>query len=403
VSAAGLCAVAGLLAGTGATGALDLADRAQLSSRVAAPGQRQAPVDLENGATALLTVSAAPLQLRLGYGPQYTLVDAFDERARARVLLQAGFAQLSLGRAGQVLSLNATGSIGEQSFARLVSAPVDPAARADPATSRVDFLPAANAPLPIASWSAGLVFSQPWSARWRSTFAVTYGESGGRGEAAQMILPQQQTATAGVSTTFAASRLDQLAGGVEAVNTRASSGLDYSGLGLALAWSRRLAPRTALRLGAGAIAGRQRDVRLGATRPTLEGTASAVLTTDLLRAHDLLVSLAVGASVAPQVASLTGVRQQRTQGAATLTAQLFQRTTVTATVDATQTLPLEDPHEARIVGAGVSASHRVGDLIDLVAGYRTAWQQSRDPFIASLPRQWFAYLGVALRTPSLTF
>jgi hypothetical protein len=403
VNAATLCSMASLLLGGELRGGLDLADRTQLSSRAALPGQRQTPIDVENGAMAVATLAWAPAHARLGYGPQYTLVDAFDERERARILMQTGFAGVSFGGRGYALSLNATGSLGSQSFSRLVSAPADPQAAPDPAAARVDFLPRNNEPLPISSLSGGATLSCQWSGRWSSAWSAMYSVSGGRGAEAQAVLPQQRTATAGVSTTYAASHTDQVSGSLEAVNTRTSNGLDYSGLGVTLGWSVRLAPRSGLRLSAGAIGGRQRQPDMPVARFTMEGTASGVVTSELLRARDLLVSLSLGASVAPQVASLTGTRQQRTQGAGTVTAQLFRRTTVAATVDATQTLPLEDPHEARILGAGLAVSQRAGDLVDLVAGYRSAWQQSRDPFIASLPRQWFAYIGLALRTPTLAF
>jgi hypothetical protein len=227
------------------------------------------------------------------------------------------------------------------------------------------------------------------------------------------VLPQQKTANAEASLEHdlapgQTGKLSLVADNIRTSNGQ-GQGVDYTALGLRLGWGRTLVRGATLFLQGGVVGGlHERQGGDGAMGPPgrstiFHPTAAANLSLPLVRSRGLEVSLGWGAGLSPQVTSLSGEVQQRVEGATTLSVRILERTTAAATCDVVQTLPIDDPREARLVGAGLNVAHKVAELVDLNAGYRSAWQHSRDPSVGSLPRQWFAYLGVSLRAPPLKF
>jgi hypothetical protein len=414
---------AGLL--TALHGAATVSDTTSVSARPSNAGAcldatggaaAQTPVDLDNRPAIQLGLTMPEVNVSLGYAPIFSVRSAFDDRQRTSLVLHSGYLTAGYGTHRFQVSLGVSGTLGTQSFTRLITAPVNPAAPVDPTRSQIDFLPPVQA-VDVLTTTVGGGVGYQWSHRWNSTLSAAYSVAGGRGEEAQALLPQSKVISAGVSTGFAATPIDQLTSNLTGTNTRTSNNNEYTGLQLGVSWGHRLSPTAASQLTLGTSAYRAVNglgcsdagaamaptMAIVCTRETtVYPTAAGALSMGLLRERDFNVGLGLGASVVPAVTALTGRLQQRVQGTATVSATILEDSTVALSFDSAQTVP-RDEHEVRVIGVGITVGHRLSKLVDVTAGYRTAWQQSNDPALGELPQQWSAFLGLSLRAPPLAF
>ena len=389
-------------------GTVNVTDRVQTSSRFA-PDRRQAPFDFDNSPSAALGLKWSSLQLMIGYTAQLTVLDALNARQRTSVVLHTGFSNATFFGPRYRLSLSQAASVGTQTFARLVTTPANPGVAPDPAASRVDFIPPSYDPVAIVSLTSGAVVEYDWTRRWRTGLSAAYAFSGGTGRS-EGVLPQQSTTVALASTDYAVSRQDQIGVSLGVEHLRTSLRLRYSAVRGTVGWTYRAGPGTAARVEGGAVVGVQTSpetspsgVGFVAWKTAAYPRVAASLGQDLFRRRGIQVALGLGAAAAPMITAVNGQLQQRVQGTATLNTTVADNTIIAATGDAAQTLPLRDAREVRILGVGLAVTHRAATVLDLTLGGRMAWQHARDPLNGSFPALWFAYAGVILRSPGLTF
>jgi hypothetical protein len=381
-------------------GAVNVAAAIRGSARNALDGHGT-EYDVEGAPLLDLSLRSGRDELALGYSPTFTLRSAFRDEQRAFTILHNAFGRFVLAGPQWRLTLGQTLSFGDLSFATLrTPISLDPAAPRDPTAPRIDLIPTDRF-VAVLSETTSAQFALDWTRRLRSALGASYSISGGRGARAQMLMPRIKTATAELTTDYDLGHGDALGAGSTLSNIRTSNGHEYWLLGLFGRANHQFSTGLSGQLILGATGVRRED-ELHRTHTTVEPTGAATLTIEFVHERDLAASLALGASLAPAVTGLTGELQQRAQGSTTFLLQIDE-VRFSATADASQTLPADDPHAARIIGAAAGVTYTPAPFIDLVAEYRSAWQSAHDPMIASLPRQWIASVGVTLRAPTVHF
>ncbi len=119
-----------------------------------------------------------------------------------------------------------------------------------------------------------------------------------------------------------------------------------------------------------------------------------------MRRRHFVLSSSFGTSYRPVVNPVTGQLQGWLQGSGTLHAQA-DKVGLTATVDGTQTIPLNADNEVHLFGASLVGTYSPGKVVGFTAGYRSVWQGSRNPLLDTLPRQWVLFAGLTLSAPSI--
>jgi hypothetical protein len=186
-------------------------------------------------------------------------------------------------------------------------------------------------------------------------------------------------------------------------NTVASSGFHNWDIGLTANWAHKLSATTTAAFSAGVFGLRVINPDRSITY-TIYPTASASLqgAIYLVRERDFQLSLQLGGGLTPVINPVTGQFQQVVTGNGALLAAMG-RFSVSANVDATQTIPTDGPNAARVVGAGAVATYRPAELVDVFAAYHRTWQFAADPRVGTLPPLWIALVGLTLRAPPLKF
>jgi hypothetical protein len=374
-------------------------------------------LDVDNRPSVGLGVTGPYATVGLGYAPIFSLRSALDDNERSRTILHTGFANVTVAGSQLSLTLGVSGSLGTQSFATLVLPVNDPTARPDPMVSRLDFIPTVQT-VEVLTETSTLSLGYMWNHRWHSSASAGYTISGGRGEDAQRLIPQQKTVHADLGTDYAVSHVDRVSASVGVSQMHLSNGNEFIGMPVSGSWSHTFSATSSGQLNGGINATKSATGSLcepGA--PQLPGTVGPGMCTRvlsvypttgasfsdvLLRQQGLGVTLGLGMSLSPVVTSLTGELQERAQGTAGVTTTILEHTTITASFDGAGTFPPND-NEVRVLGAGVTFSHTLDKLVDVTAGYRSAWQESRDPRVGTLPRQWSAFLGLNVRAPAVAF
>jgi hypothetical protein len=354
--------------------------------------------DLSGSPSVQLALREGRLDFSLGYTPFFTLRAIGDPVDQATLLMHNGSGSVGYRGPGYHLLLSEGVAYGTQSFLTLRTTPLDPNAPKDPTAANIELIPTAQT---LRTFSEATTFTgvYEWSRRWRSSALATYAITGGLGAAAEQFVPQQRMASVGLSNDYLVTHDDHFSMGATVADVHVSNGYTHLTGAIELGWAHQFTPRLAGQLFGGGFAARTTS-RDFTPYYLLTLTTGGSGTAQLIRRGKMALAANAGVAVAPQVNYLTGLLQQRVQGTAGLTLRI-DRFSAGVNGDVAQTFPVSDPQAVRIVGAGANASYSVTRWLDLTASYRSAWQESHDPRIVSLPRQWSAVLGVAVRPPPI--
>jgi hypothetical protein len=368
-----------------------------------------------------------------GYGPLLTLQDAFRPES---TFLYLHAAHATYGRSWRryQLSLAENVTLGEKNFSNLTSLTAPPAATAPSATaapgatgaagataapgaapmpgampgammasttSPSGQLQPANRPLWIFTENTTAALGHAISHRTSISFSVGYGVSGGLREEDRQYLVQQRSETAGLTLGYRLSTRDGLGATGGVTRTETSNGFEHLVVIESGTYTHAINRRLTGNIGAGVAQDWSRGPD-GKWTFTPYPTASAGLTGELYayRRRSYTLTVSFGSTLAPSVNPITGeLRETLSGGLNVLWAG--SRTTVSGTMSAAQTFPVDDT-SARFVGLGLVASHKLGALVDVSAGYATALQISQDARL-SFSRQWVAFAGITIRAPAISF
>jgi hypothetical protein len=351
------------------------------------------------------------LNLSLGYGPMFNFRNLGSSDA-GTVVLHSGYLRVGYSERAFTLAISESASVGTMAFRGLRTVPVDPKAVPNPTMSGVDLVPA-NDVQRVFNESTGASMSYRWNPRISSGLSSSYSIGGGWGDQAQVSLPQIRTAGGEVSTSYLLTTADTTGLSVGLSNIRTHGGTEgtdatgqpilspdyrYWSLSANLHWTHRWSRATSTSLAGGAYG--YSTVREGHTRLySLSLNGGGSFDTQLLREGRMVVSAGLGAGVGPSVNTLTGAIQQRAQGTGRLTATM-QEFSVNASVDGSQSFPIDDPQAARLIGAGVGAGYAVSKFMDLALDYRSTFQSSN---VSSVSHLWTVFLTLSVRAPPVRF
>lgn len=243
-----------------------------------------------------------------------------------------------------------------------------------------------------------------WSPTLHSSLLGSYRIAGGLGDRAELLLPLQRTAFAGVAVHKAVSPRDELTTDLNGTETEVVRGPDSMVLILTETWRRQWSPYVSSSIGAGvAVTNAQQlnsDERTTGVEPTANGRVDATV----WRAAEAALLLHAGTSIAPTVNPLTGNLQTRVAGDAGAALNV-EHTEITADGDVVQTLPSDEPDATRVIGASTGVAQEIGGVVFLSARYRSVWQNVGDvnAMTSKLERQWSAVFAVTLIGPVVTF
>jgi hypothetical protein len=351
---------AGLL--LAAAGVLDLGGRSEIRVRGDADS---AFFDVEATPTAALRLRSPTWEASLGYAPRFTLRQV-DPRASFEVLHAATLAA-SWRRPRTTLSLQGRGTYGTESFASLAlqTAPSgSPQLDRLPETTRIDY----------ASLRAGATLRHAASRRWLITGSVGYSLGGGTDDASRTVIPFQSGPYGSLGAEAALTRKDRLVSTLQASHARFSSGPEITVIEASEAWRRTLTRRTESSLRAGVAGALHHSFDSGARRAALYPVAEATLL------HTLPADrLALRASVwiAPVVDRLSGLVDERLQGAVSGTWNVTPRLAVRGQVGAAQSIPWTGDQAIRLALADVAMSVKVNERLHVDVGTRGALQSPR--------------------------
>jgi hypothetical protein len=408
-------AVYGAIAAT-----LSLGDNSSISARSPVQGREtEAPVDMDTTPYCGLSLRFTPnFDLSVGYSPRLTLYSAFDSPRRSTSLFHQAYLSTGYGGARYRITLSQSVGIGTQNYARLYFTPTDPNARVDPTAPRVDFIPPGSDTVQVINETTSVGFNYQWSRFLSTALNAGYGINGGTGSA-QAVVPRQRIATAGISVGTQISTSDNLSTTLGVMNTRTTArppmeDANYLGFSLSEHWTHRFSPTMGLGLGVGALLVRDTSQPDSKFRLSFFPTSQATLDIALWRQAGYALTLTVGASMLPTVMALSSQLQLRMQGTATLTMAIGRDTSITATFDGAQTLPLDDPRAARLLGGGLAVNQRIFSLLSANAGVRVAEQHLGGYFVTVMQQPpigqsqldytyWYAFVGFTVSAPPIRF
>jgi hypothetical protein len=343
-----------------------------------------------------------------GYAPDLTFRSLLHPEDRKLLTLHRAYLGYAYGGPGYTISLNQSASVGNQTYWALRTTPIDPNIKIDPTVPRIDLLPAA-ATLRVFNESTAASLDYRWSARWNSQFSANYAISGGLDHISRLVLPQQRIGTGGVAAGYLATKADNVGAGITASNIHTSLGTEYWTLALQGSWNHRFAADVSGSLSVGAM-GARTPVATGPADYTVNLLGTASGNVGLYKGRRTSLGLGFGGGLTSGVGTYNGLLQQRVQGSAGLTA-VVGPLGAAANVDASQTLPPDDPNATRIIGAGGGLNYTPAPFISFYADYRSAWQHANIPMNATgpqaqlinIPYTWFLSFGVSLHAPAYRF
>jgi hypothetical protein len=345
-----------------------------------------------------------------GYAFQLYERDAFSRSNRALLPMHIAHAGYSYAWKRYSFSLSETATLGQQLFANLtpISTSVPPPAAPGmtpttppPSISPVNLLPPGQQSLEVASESTTGGFGVALTRRTNFDVFASYTIAGGYGEQAQQYLPQQHTQTVSLGLTEKLSLRDQLQLAVVGSHITTSRDFEYVLVAEYFTWQHAITRRLRLILGAGLAEQQSEDPvrgRLFDVLPTATITLTGALYSARRRSYAVEISFA--SALTPVLNRVSGELQDTAYGSTTLSV-LFDHTTLAATVDGAQSLPIDDTNESRVVGLGLLGTRSLGKLIDFSLGYRTIWQQIG--LGGPSGRSWTAFAALSLRAPPLSF
>jgi hypothetical protein len=374
-------------------------------------GQADATYDVDVIPGAGVSANEGRFTISLGYAPTFNFRNVGTAQS-GTVVLHSAYLSMGYSERGFSVNLSESASVGTLAFRGLQVAPVDPKVIPNPTVSRVDLVPA-NQVVRVFNESTGATVGYRWDPRLASGLGGSYSIGGGWGEAAQAILPQIRTAAGDVNTSYQVSTTDTTGASVAVSNIHTeggTQGLDATGqpipavehefwtLGATLNWAHRFSRTTTGALSGGAYG---YSTKLPGRTPiyTLSFSGGGSYDTELAREGRLVLTAGVGASVGPNVNTLSANLQQRVQGTGRMTLSM-QDFSLTVSADGAQTFPVYDPQAARLLGVGAGANYAVAKFMDVGLDYRNTWQSTN---VSSVAHLWTLFLTVSVRTPPVKF
>jgi hypothetical protein len=369
-------------------------------------GRKEMDIDASPGA--FLALREARVAFSLGYRPSFTWRNVLHHESREFLIMHNAYGTVGYTGVGYSLTLSQFVSIGEQSYwttryPGVPGAPVDPT---QPNTNLAQNVPT----LLVANEATSASLNYNWDARWQSTFSASYGLSGGLNRKARMSMPQARSAIASSSTNYLLTREDHIGWDVTVSNIRSKlytgNGPEYWTLSVTGHWNHTFSKDVSAGMALGATGIRNPRPGGGADySANLLGSGNLRL--ELVKLQGFTMSGSMGAGASSAVNAYTGVLQPRLQANANLTAAL-QRLSFYVNGDMGQSLPFNGPDSYRFFGLGGGASYAATTFLSLDTGYRTSWQAANPGAVmpgqpTSIPRQWFAYLGISLLGPAIVF
>jgi hypothetical protein len=374
-------------------------------------GQADTNYDVDVIPGAGLSANEGRFILSLGYAPTFDFRNVGTAES-GTVVLHSGYLSMGYSERGFSVNLSQSASVGTQAFRGLQAAPVDPKVVPNPTVSRVDLLPG-NQVVRVFNESTGATVGYRWDPRVSSGLGASYSIGGGWGDAAQATLPQIRTALGDVNTSYQITTTDTTGASLAVSNIRThggTQGVDATGQPIlaldhefwtasgTLSWAHRFS-RVSTGSLSGGIYGYSTKLPGRTTLYTLSFSGAGSYDTELAREGRMVLTAGVGASVGPNVNTLSASLQQRVQGTGRMTLSM-QDFSVTVNGDGSQTFPIDDAQAARVVGVGAGASYAAAKFMDLGLDYRNTWQSTN---VSSVAHLWTLFLTVSVRTPPVKF
>jgi hypothetical protein len=378
-----------LLVAAAVTGTVEVGDRSEIRVRDSNEPVGRV-VDLETAPAATLRLHARTWEFILGYSPRLTLrqVDAapqVDSLHHGTIAVAWRWPRLTLRLLGDLMW-------GTQSFTSLV---LDTSPSSGPPP--VDRLPLPSA-IDYVSSRAGATARIAATRRWTLSSLIELTLGGGRDAASRVVMPLQSGPHGALSAEGALTRKDRLVSTLDASRAVFSSGPEDTVVEVTEAWRHTLSRRTASTLGGGAAgvasrAGGGDPLRLRAYPVAEAGLAHRIPESRV----DALFSL----RLAPVVDRLSGLVDERLQGAAALTWSLVPGTAIRGQLGAAQSIPWTSDGAFTVVLGEAAVTTRAGQWVRLELGTRGAWQWQRGAGTA--PPQWVTFAGATVALPPLRF
>jgi hypothetical protein len=322
----------------------------------------------------------------------------------------------TIGRGRLTLALAQSGELQEQTLAGAVlGAPINATATPTATTGAnamemlVTSAPASNLDLVsgsrirTGSETSAATLDYKWTPTLHSSLTGSYRLSGGLGDRAELLLPLQRTAFAGLAVVKQVSPRDTLSTDLSGTQTEVTRGPDSLVMVLTETWHRQWSPYVDSTIGAG-VAVTSAEQGNGDHRWGVEPTATGRLDATVWRQARSAFVVHTGASVQPTVNPLTGNLQTRVAGDAGAALRV-EETEISADGDVAQTLPSDEPDATRVIGASTGISQELAGVVFLSARYRSIWQNvgNVNATGGKLQRQWSAVFALTLIGPAVTF
>lgn len=386
-------------------------------------------LDLQTTGVAGLTVSGASSAFLLAYSPTFGLLDVtHDEQATLSHGVQVGYSwwtkrlrltSLVVGRIGTQSYLAIGGLQPDGSGAGLpdasaegapdpTPAPVGAATSLDPGGDPGSdpggvsgYLPSAQV-VDAGSVTGSLGMTYAVSRRVTLAAGVAYTVSGGLGSS-ESVLPQQHGPSASASVAYAATRRDTLSTSLTSAYVIVPTlGNRFITTTVLETWGHQLGRRTQSTLGLGLTHLRSRLLEQTDSTDAFQaaGTAAIVHTKPLT--DGAVLGLNALLSLTTPYNPVLGIVQQQVSESAGASWQK-DRTTLSATMTANQSLPQSSPTATRIVGFGATADYAITPNIGFQVGARWATQLLPATAGGQIPTQWLAFCALALNAPPIVF
>jgi hypothetical protein len=377
-------------------------------------------VDLRTTGTAALSISAARSSFFASYSPSLGWVDV--TRDPHSTLIHGAQLGYGWGEKRLHLSVSLGGSLGTQSYLSFAGLGLSGAMSNGGAApgmnpGQVGGTPQTPAPnSPNGSMAPGLVprteilrvgsvtgafgLDYELSQRWRLSLGVGYALAGGIGES-ERVLPKSFGPNARASLAYKLTRRDTLGtSGSVTYTVVPTFGSRFIATTLMETWGHTLTPRTQTTLGIGLTHLRSRASADADYEDSFQAAGTAAISNSRALADGSTLGLNAGVSLSTPYNPVLGVVQQQLTETLGVGWQKH-RTSLTATLGASQSLPQSAPTATRVITAGTGLGYRISQYISAQLGAGWSTQILPPSTGGRIPAQWLVFAGISLAAPAL--
>lgn len=363
-----------------AAGTLDHGGRAEL--RLRGDGD-QTVFDVEVRPRAELGVRSRTWEVGLGYAPRLTLRQ-IDLRSSFE-MLHTGTLSAAWYGPRTAVSLRGSARYGVESFSSLAMEGPDPSSpQIDrvPQTARVDYT----------ALRAGVTVTRRASRRWLLRGSLEWQLGGGLDDASRAVVPFQSGPRGSLAAEVAATPRDRFVSALDAYHVAFSTGSEATVVTASEAWRRTLSRRAEATFRAGVAGTMSRgsadDPRSFQPYPVGEATVAYGLPADR-------VEVRASVWIAPVVDRLSGLVDERLQGAVGGSWDITPLLTLRGRIGAAQSVPWASDQAIRLLLGDVAMSVKVTERVQAHAGTRGALQEPRGA------SQWIFFAAVTFDAQTL--